>query len=70
MAPKQSGMRVVLLIFLVAALLWGAWTLVNSVRLGSRDSDPAIYWSAVALIALVEGALSWLSLRTYRRLRG
>jgi hypothetical protein len=68
----MPGSRPVLVVFLIVLIAAGAWstiTAINVIRLGARDSDPAIYWPAVALIVLVTALLLYGALSVTHRLR-
>lgn len=54
-------------VLLSGAALWGLVTVVNGVRLGSRHSEAAIYWSSVAIVAVLSAAAGWLAVRLVRR---
>lgn len=57
--------RVVAVILFAAA--WGLLTLVNALRLGVRDADPGIYWTAVALLVPITAGLFWGSWKLCRQ---
>jgi O-antigen/teichoic acid export membrane protein len=61
--------RTAILVVLLACILWLTVTVINAIRLGSRDSDAAIYWPAVALLVLIAALLAcgaWLVSRHRR----
>jgi hypothetical protein len=67
--PRSRPALVAILIVLIAAGACGTITAINAIRLGARDSDPAIYWPAVALIVLITAFLLHGAQSVTRRLR-
>jgi hypothetical protein len=60
---RSRPARTAILVVLLAGALWLAITVINAIRLGPRDSDAAIHWPAVALLALLAVLLvcgAWL----------
>jgi hypothetical protein len=47
----------------------GSITAIDAIRLGSRGSDPAIYWPAVALIVVITALLIHGARSVTQRLR-
>jgi peptidoglycan/LPS O-acetylase OafA/YrhL len=66
-SDMKSRGRMIIVLLLAALATWGLVTVVNAVRLGQRDSDPAIYWTSVLIVAALTIGLAWLALRIYRR---
>jgi hypothetical protein len=62
----MSAWRGVLLAVLVAADLWSLVTLFNAITGGKGHG--AVFWTAVALIAVATVALIWWTVRVARRI--
>jgi hypothetical protein len=57
--------QVALLAALIAADVWSVLTLVNAITGGKGHG--AVFWTAVALIAIITAGLLWVTVRVARR---
>lgn len=68
MAPvARRSLRLLTAALLSGVAVWGLVTVINGVRLGSRQPEAAIYWSATALIGVLAAAAASLAVRLFRQ---
>ncbi|MCW3049815.1 MAG: hypothetical protein JWO74_4099 [Solirubrobacterales bacterium] len=68
MLRSRLALIVILLVFITGGL-WLTITVIDAIRFGPRESDPAIYWPAVALMVLITALVLYGARLVSRRLR-
>jgi hypothetical protein len=68
MLRSRVALLAILLVFITGGL-WLTITVIDAIRFGPRESDPAIYWPAVALIVLITALVLYGARFVSRRLR-